>query len=972
MCVTLTLCVFSKKFCKNFFQNFSNIFFKDFCQNFFPKLRHTASAMVSLVPGLGSRKFATQVVYLSLASLGLVAANSRLHASFTFYVRNPNLVRCFQNFFQKFFPKFVQYFFQKFLPIFFPELRHTASTMVSLVPGLGSRKFATQVVYLSLASLGLVAANSRLHASFTFYVRNPNLVRFFQNFFQKFFPKIFQYFFQKFLPKFLPKLEHTASTMVSLVPGLGSRKFATQVVYLSLASLGLVAANSRLHASFTFYVRNPNLVRFFQKFLQKFFPKLRHTASAMVSLVPGLGSRKFATQVVCLSLASLGLVAANSRLHASFTFYVRNPNLVRCFQNFFQKFFPKFVQYFFQKFLPKFFPELRHTASTMVSLVPGLGSRKFATQVVYLSLASLGLVAANSRLHASFTFYVRNPNLVRFFQKFFQKFFPKIFQNFFQKFLPKFLPKFGHTASTMVSLVPGLGSRKFATQVPYLSLASFGLVAANSRLHASFTFYVRNPNLVRFFQNFFQKFFPKIFQYFFQKFLPIFFPKLRHTASTMVSLVAGLGSRKFATQVVYLSLASLGLVAANSRLHASFTFYVRNPNLVRFFKNFFQKFFPKFVQYFFQKFLPKIFPKLRHTASTMVSLVPGLGSRKFATQVVYLSLASLGLVAANSRLHASFTFYVHNPNLVRFFQKNFYKFFPKFVQYFFQKFLPKLFPKLRHTASTMVSLVPGLGSRKFATQVVYLSLASLGLVAANSRLHASFTFYVRNPNLVRFFQNFFQNFFPKFSQYFFQTFLPKFFPKLRHTASAMVSLVPGLGSRKFATQVVYLSLASLGLVAANSRLHASFTFYVRNPNLVRFFQKIFQKFFPKFFQYFFQKFLLKFFPKLRHRASTMVSLVPGLGSRKFATQVVYLSLASLGLLAANSRLHASFTFYVRNPNLVQSHRALSDSFLDPLLLLKTTASLLLVCFAQRKRKQRSTPLRDPCTASADTNSDLVS
>ena len=146
----------------------------------------------------------------------------------------------------------------------------------------------------------------------------------------------------------------------------------------------------------------------------------------------------------------------------------------------------------------------------------------------------------------------------------------------------------------------------------------------------------------------------------------------------------------------------------------------------------------------------------------------------------------------------------------------------------------------------MVSLVPGLGSRKFATQVVYLSLASLGLVAANSRLHASFTFYVRNPNLVRFFRNFFQ----------------KFFPKLRHTASTMVSLGPGLGSRKFATQVVYLSLASLGSVAANSRLHASFTFYVRNPNLVRFFQKIFPKFFPKFFQYFFQKFLLKFFPKI--------------------------------------------------------------------------------------------------------------
>ena len=70
-------------------------------------------------------------------------------------------------------------------------LRHTASTMVSLVPGLGSRKFATQVVYLSLASLGLVAANARLHASFTFYVRNPNLVRLFQNFFQKFCPKFF-------------------------------------------------------------------------------------------------------------------------------------------------------------------------------------------------------------------------------------------------------------------------------------------------------------------------------------------------------------------------------------------------------------------------------------------------------------------------------------------------------------------------------------------------------------------------------------------------------------------------------------------------------------------------------------------------------------------------------------------------------------------------------------------------------------
>ena len=206
MCVTLTLCVFSKNFFKIFFQNFSNIFFKNFCQNFFPKLRHTASTMVSLVPGLGSRKFATQVVYLSLASLGLVAANSRLHASFTFYVRNPNLVRFFQIFFQKSFPKFFQYFSQKFLPKFFPKLRHTASTMVSLVPGLGSRKFATQVVYLSLASLGLVAANSRLHASFTFYVRNPNLVRFFQKFFQKLFPKIFPIFFSKIFAKMFSKI----------------------------------------------------------------------------------------------------------------------------------------------------------------------------------------------------------------------------------------------------------------------------------------------------------------------------------------------------------------------------------------------------------------------------------------------------------------------------------------------------------------------------------------------------------------------------------------------------------------------------------------------------------------------------------------------------------------------------------------------------------------------------------------------
>ena len=184
--------------------------------------------------------------------------------------------------------------------------------MVSLVPGLGSRKFATQVVYLSLASLGLVAANSRLHASFTFYVRNPNLVRFFETFFQKIFPKFFQYFFQKFLPKFFPKLRHTASTMVSLVPGLGSRKFATQVVYLSLASLGLVAANSRLHASFTFYVRNPNLVRFFPKIFSKNF--FQNFSNLFFKNFCQNVFQNCDTRLLQWYLWSLGLVAANLRL----------------------------------------------------------------------------------------------------------------------------------------------------------------------------------------------------------------------------------------------------------------------------------------------------------------------------------------------------------------------------------------------------------------------------------------------------------------------------------------------------------------------------------------------------------------------------------------------------------------------------------------------------------------------------------
>ena len=143
MCVTLTLCVFSKNFFKNLFQNFSNIFSSNFCQNFFPKLRHTASTMVSLVPGLGSRKFATQVVYLSLASLGLVAANSRLHASFTFYVRNPNLVRFSKIFCKNFFQNFSNIFCKNFCQNFFQNCD-------------------TRLLQWYLWSLGLVAANSRL------------------------------------------------------------------------------------------------------------------------------------------------------------------------------------------------------------------------------------------------------------------------------------------------------------------------------------------------------------------------------------------------------------------------------------------------------------------------------------------------------------------------------------------------------------------------------------------------------------------------------------------------------------------------------------------------------------------------------------------------------------------------------------------------------------------------------------------
>ena len=124
MSVTLTLCVFSNIFLKNFFQNFSNIFFKNFCQNFFQSCD-------------------TRLLQWYLWSLGLVAANSRLHASFTFYVRNPNLVRFFQNFFQKFFQNFSNIFLKNFCQNFFQNCD-------------------TRLLQWYLWSLGLVAANSRL------------------------------------------------------------------------------------------------------------------------------------------------------------------------------------------------------------------------------------------------------------------------------------------------------------------------------------------------------------------------------------------------------------------------------------------------------------------------------------------------------------------------------------------------------------------------------------------------------------------------------------------------------------------------------------------------------------------------------------------------------------------------------------------------------------------------------------------
>ena len=280
-----------------------------------------------------------------------------------------------------------------------------------------------------------------------------------------------------------------------------------------------------------------------------------------------------------LSLASLGLVAANSRLHASFTFFVRNPNLVRLFQNFFQKFFLKFCQYFFQKFLPKSFTKLRHTASTMVSLVPGLGSRKFATQVVYLSLASLGLVAANSRLHASLTLCVfkifQNFSLSMCVTKFFSKpcksfpFFPKIFSKIFPKFFCKIF----------------------------------------SKIFANIFFFAKI--LPNFFQKFFQKFFFKNFfqnfcQNFFQNF-PIFFPKF-------------LRKNFFFSKI-------LPMIFFQNFFHKIFSQNFSNI----FFKNFCQKFFQNCDTRLLQWYLfPGLQAAIRDSGCVLVACVfQNFGSRKF-------------------------------------------------------------------------------------------------------------------------------------------------------------------------------------------------------------------------------------------------------------------------------------------------------------------------------------------------------
>ena len=143
MCVTLTLCVFSKIFFKNFSQNFSNIFFKNFCQNFFQNCD-------------------TRLLQWYLWSLGLVAANSRLRlctCPLCLWAWQPQirgymllslsmcvtLTLCVYSkiFFKNIFQNFSNIFFKNFCQNFF----HNCDT---------------RLLQWYLWSLGSVAANSRL------------------------------------------------------------------------------------------------------------------------------------------------------------------------------------------------------------------------------------------------------------------------------------------------------------------------------------------------------------------------------------------------------------------------------------------------------------------------------------------------------------------------------------------------------------------------------------------------------------------------------------------------------------------------------------------------------------------------------------------------------------------------------------------------------------------------------------------
>ena len=98
---------------------------------------------VPCVFGLGSRKFAATCFFHFLcASLGV---GSRKFATSGFISR-----------------------IIEFSGLVAAILRHTASTMVSLVPGLGSRKFATHGFFrLILVLHGLLATNSRADDSST-------------------------------------------------------------------------------------------------------------------------------------------------------------------------------------------------------------------------------------------------------------------------------------------------------------------------------------------------------------------------------------------------------------------------------------------------------------------------------------------------------------------------------------------------------------------------------------------------------------------------------------------------------------------------------------------------------------------------------------------------------------------------------------------------------------------------------------